>query len=173
MLSDLIDPKHIRLFIQALYNLEGWDIKYEGFYVSPSGIVPSPTNDTDLGNCCGELRCLEDWIIERVETKNIVYSSSLFTSSSAHRTRRRPLSSLYLISRTSEDEASVRKRKGAKRRRTNPPARPWDRHLLSYIQERNEKRFSESFRYLPTKKDVERILLGVATYQLTLLQSRK
>jgi hypothetical protein len=60
MLSDLIDPKHIRLFIQALYNLEGWDIKYGGFYVSPIGIAPNPTNDTDLVNCCGELGCVED-----------------------------------------------------------------------------------------------------------------
>jgi hypothetical protein len=76
MLSDLIDPKQNRLFIQALYNLDGWDIKHGGFYVNHPGIVPSPTNDTDLINCCGELDCIEDWIIKRVETKNIVYSSS-------------------------------------------------------------------------------------------------
>jgi hypothetical protein len=78
MLSDLIDPnKHIRLFIQALYNLEGWDIKYGGFYVTPSGIVPSPTNDTDLINCCGELGCIEDLSIS--EGRN--YKPSLLLQS--------------------------------------------------------------------------------------------
>jgi hypothetical protein len=38
---------------------------------APSGIVPSPTNDTDLVNCCGELGCLEDWVFQRVETTNL------------------------------------------------------------------------------------------------------
>ncbi len=103
-----------------------------------SGIVPSPTDYTDLVNCCGELGCIEDWIVQRVETANIVHSSNLYTSGSAHRTRRRPLSSLYLISHVSEDADSVRLRRRTKRRRKNITARPWDRYLIWYCRERRE-----------------------------------
>ncbi len=40
--------------------------------MSNSGIVPSPTSYTDLVDCNGELSCLDEWTIQRVETKNIV-----------------------------------------------------------------------------------------------------
>jgi hypothetical protein len=50
-----------------------------------SSLAPLTTHYTDLVDCCVELGCLEDWIVQRIEAKNIVYSSNMFTSSSVNR----------------------------------------------------------------------------------------
>jgi hypothetical protein len=47
-------------FIQALYNLEGWEIAGVVHTVSSGGLVKSPTEDTDLVDCSGSFGYIED-----------------------------------------------------------------------------------------------------------------
>ena len=51
MLQCLDESEEVIRFLQALYNLEGWEIAGVVYTVPPDGLVKSPTEATDLIEC--------------------------------------------------------------------------------------------------------------------------
>jgi hypothetical protein len=76
MLQYLDESEEVLRFIQALYNLEGWEIAGVEYTVYPERLVKIPTEDTDL---------VEDWFIKRTSSENILKYSSLFNCDSRYR----------------------------------------------------------------------------------------
>jgi hypothetical protein len=102
MLQYLDESEEVLRFMQALYNLEGWEIAGVEYTVSPEGLVKSPTEDTDLVECWGSFGYTEDWFIKRTSSDNLLKYSSLYNRNSRYR-RRKSLSHLYSIGNKKED----------------------------------------------------------------------
>jgi hypothetical protein len=60
MLQCLDESEEVIRFIQALYNLEGWEIAGVVYTVPSDGLVKSPTEATDLIECWGSFGYIED-----------------------------------------------------------------------------------------------------------------
>jgi hypothetical protein len=170
MLQCLDELEEAIRFLQALYNLEGWDIAGVVYIVPPDGLVKSPTEATDLIECWGSFGCIEDWFIKRTCSDNILKYSSLYNSFNRYR-RRKPLSHLYSIGNKKED--LIRFKSESAKRLKVVSRYTWNDYLQSYLAERREERLHCSYRYI---KDITSILLPASVFvhtEVKLLKSRK
>jgi hypothetical protein len=75
MLQCLDESEEVIRFLQALYNLEGWEIAGVVYTVPPDGLVKSPTEATDLVECWGSFGYIKTSLLK--EPIRIMYSNTL------------------------------------------------------------------------------------------------
>jgi hypothetical protein len=121
MLSALKGSEPLEEFRQALYNLESSDILGCLEIVARTGIVPSPDTEEHQLDRWGSLGYIEDWLLYRPSSTNIVRLSSLYTSSRPY-TRRKTLGTYYKIGNRSLLAKGLDR--NLPKRRRHAPGRP-------------------------------------------------
>jgi hypothetical protein len=163
MLSDLIDPDHIESFRLALYYLEGFDIQGRKWSIDQRNRVESLTGIKD---CWGDLGFIDDWYLKRVVPSKNEWSPSLSNTRSVYSKRRKPLKSFYIIGHRAKQRSHPRSGSKLPKRRKLTTVSPWNRYIVSYLRERRKSRLLRGikYRYQPTNKDIESILLVSAPF---------
>ena len=160
MLQDLEDSEFTSRFVQALYNLEGWDILGVKYEIPESGFVKSPTEKQDLVECWGILGFVEDWFICRTKPDNLIKSSTLLAHKCQSR-RRRSFSVIYKCGNSQSCEAVFNCHSFTQKAKS---PYTWNDYLVTYLDKRRVERLTRLSRYYPTKVDAASILLVSAKF---------
>jgi hypothetical protein len=167
MLSETIETKHLVSFKQALYYLEIFDKEGIEWKIDQDNVLrrKDETGTFNSVTSWGELGCIDDWYLERVELKSGNRSPSLSTLKSVYSKRRRTLASPYSISHRIRNR--IISRPGGPRlpkRRKLFSVNPWTGFIKSHLENRRRSRTPESPRYNPTVLDLVNILLAAAPF---------
>ncbi len=172
MLSEAIETEHLDSFKQALYNLEIFDKEGIEWKIDQDNVLrrKDQTGTFNSVTSWGELGCIDDWYLERVELKSSNWFPSLSNLKSVYRRRRKTLASLYSISHRIR-ERTISRPGGPRlpQRRKLSPVNPWIGFIKSHLENRRGSRTPESPRYNPTDLDLVNILLAAAPF----VQTRK
>jgi hypothetical protein len=170
MLSSSVETEHLNSFLEALYNIEGFDIEEKEWVIDSDNILrkANSTGSFDRETCWGKFGYIDDWFLERVELQTGNWSPSLSTLKSNYRKRRKPLVTLYSIGHRKR-ERTISRSGGPRlpKRRKLSSVNPWTGFIESYLENRRGSRSPESPRYDPTVLDIEKVLLAAAPFVQT------
>lgn len=159
-ISDSRNEDKIYRIKQALLNLDRWDFSEGPIEVPACGYVePFPGQDYTLWGC---LDFSQQWYIRPAKKTNLINYSNIVQSRTRKYRRRTSLGRLFTLHHNQDYSGPGPNRE----RLTKEDWLPYIEDYLVKLNKERELREPSFFFFFPTDKDVENLLLRVATFTL-------